>query len=117
MGNTIYLYILYLFVDPLPFPHLMTDTIFSFTSFPTNMFKTSSGEVDGTRVFGRQRLHEQEWRVELRRAAVGAGDPRVLSLSRRRGLGHVCLAEVGPTLGPATTMLQLAVRIYNHPFK
>lgn len=47
--------------------------------------------------------------MELRRAAVGADDPRVLTLPRRRGLGHVCPAASGPTLGPASEMPLLIV--------
>lgn len=47
--------------------------------------------------------------MELRRAAVGADDPRVLALPRHRGLGHVCPAASRPTLGPASEMPLLIV--------
>jgi hypothetical protein len=44
----------------------------------------SAGKMDGTRVLGRSRLHEQIGCLELRCSPLGAGDPRRVAVSRRR---------------------------------
>lgn len=65
--------------------------------------------MDGTRVFGRKHLHKQERCLELRRIAVGAGDPGVHALPRHNGQGSLTSSERGLPHEPAREMHRSAV--------
>lgn len=65
--------------------------------------------MDGPRVAGGSRLHEQIRRLELRRAPVGARDARRLALPRNRRTQSLQSPQVRVSHGKAHQLLVSAV--------